>query len=98
MIAEAKADEIAPVMAILFFVLIAGGYTFAENKKLDNLSDESISCMDQENLKQYIYRKNTLIGVYAIIFSISAGLLYICVCDFVDENILVLIFRFRICS
>lgn len=87
-----NADDVAPVLVILFLNLIAGSYTFIENKVLNNLSKESITRMDQQNLKQYIYIHNALIAVYTIVFSISAGLLYVCLLGFIDENIRILIF------
>lgn len=92
LIAGTKVDEIIPVMVILFLNFVAGIYTFVENKTLNNLSDEFLTHIDQQNLKQYIYRKNALIAIYAIVFSISAGTLYICMFDFINENVLVLIF------
>ena len=92
MVGEIKTDEIAPVMVILLLNFIACIYTFVENKKFNNLSNELLAKMDRQELKQYIYRKNALIAVYAMIFSISMGTLYMCSIDFINENITVVIF------
>lgn len=92
LIAGTKADEVAPVLGVLFMNLIASSSAFIENKVLNDSSKESLTCIDQQNLKQYIYIKNALIAGYALVFSISAGLLYVCMIDFINENRLLLIF------
>lgn len=92
LVGECKKEEIVPVMIILLLNLIACIYTFIENKKFNELSNELLIKMEQQELKQCIYRKNALIAVYAIIFSISMGTLYMCTIEFINEDITVVIF------
>lgn len=92
LIVETKANDIASVMLIFVLVIAAGIYNFAENRTLNNLSKESFEKMELHNLKQYIYRKNALVAIYSIFFSIAAGTLYISIFDSPNGNITVLIF------
>lgn len=90
---KTASDDLLSVALILIIAFAAGIYNFVENKTINKLSDEQIKKMELQELRQYIYRKDALAGVYSIIFSISIGTLYICMLhDSKNENIVVLIF------
>lgn len=93
LIEKTHSDDYLSVALILMIVFASRIYNFVENKTINKLSDEQIKKMELQELRQYIYRKNALAGVYSIIFSISIGTLYICMLDdSMNENIVVLIF------
>lgn len=92
LLAEANSGDFVSVTIILILVFAAGIYNFVENKIINNLSDEQIKKIEPQDLRQYIYRKNALVGIYSIIFSISVGIFYICMFDSMNENTVVLIF------
>lgn len=89
---ETTSDDFVSVTIILILVFAAGIYNFVENKIIHNLSDEQIMKIESQDLRQYIYRKNALVGIYSITFSISVGILYISMLDSMNENTAVLIF------
>ena len=92
LVKEVDDKDRVSVTVILVFDLVGFIYTLLENRRLDHVPCELFDQMEQEKLKQYIYRKNAIIAIYDILFSISMGVLYISAIDFVSDNKTVVIF------